>query len=40
MRGVLTNDPESLADLRESVCPQGEEEFKAFLKVLKEEEWL
>ncbi len=40
MRGVLTNDPESLADLRESVCPQGEAEFKAFLKVLKEEGWL
>ena len=40
MRGVLTNDPESLAGLRESVCPQGKAEFKAFLKVLKEEGWL
>ena len=40
MRGVLINDPVSLEHLRESVCPQGEAELKAFLKVLKEEGWL
>lgn len=40
MKGVLINDPESLENLRESVCPQGEAEFKAFLKVLKEDGWL
>jgi hypothetical protein len=40
MRGVLINDPESLGHLRESVCLQGEAEFKAFLKVLKEDGWL
>ena len=40
MRGVLINDPVSLEHLKESVCPQGEAEFKAFLKVLKEEGWL
>ena len=40
MRGVLINDPESLGHLRESVCSQGEAEFKTFLKALKEEGWL
>ena len=40
MRGVLVNDPESLENLRESVCLQGEAELKAFLKELKEEGWL
>lgn len=40
MRGVLINDPESLENLRESVCLQGEAELKAFLKELKEEGWL
>ena len=40
MRGVLINDPVSLEHLRESVCPQGEAELKAFLTKLKEEEWL
>ena len=40
MRGVLVNDPESLENLRESVCLQGEAELKAFLKELKEEGWI
>jgi hypothetical protein len=40
MRGVLINDPESLENLRESVCLQGEAELKTFLKELKEEGWL
>ena len=40
MRGVLINDPESLGHLKESVCSQGEAEFKTFLKALKEEGWL
>ena len=40
MRGVLINNPESLENLRESVCLQGEAELKAFLKELKEEGWL
>ena len=40
MRGILINDPVSLEHLRESVCPQGEAELKAFLTKLKEEEWL
>lgn len=39
MRGVLDNDPESLKSLN-YICPQGIAELKAFLKVLKEEEWL
>ena len=39
MRGVLDNNPESLAEL-EHLCPQGEAELKAFLKVLKEEGWI
>ena len=40
MKGVLTNDPESLENLRESVCLQGEAELKTFLKELKEEGWI
>ena len=40
LRGVLINDPESLGHLKESVCPQGEAEFKMFLKELKQEGWL
>ena len=40
MRGVLINDPVSLEHLKESVCLQGEAEFKTFLKALKEEGWL
>ena len=40
MRGVLINDPESMEHLRETVCLQGEAEFKAFLRVLKEDGWL
>jgi len=39
MRGVLDNNPESLAEL-DNLCPQGIVEFKSFLKVLKEEGWL
>jgi len=39
-RGVLINDPESIKYLRESVCLQGEAEFKAFLKELKQEGWI
>lgn len=41
MRGVLINDPESLEWLKDgSMCLQGEAEFKAFLKELKEEGWI
>jgi hypothetical protein len=40
VKGVLNNNPESLVELRKTVCPQGEAEFKAFLKVLKQEGWL
>jgi hypothetical protein len=40
MKGILIDNPNSLDDLRESVCPQGEAEFKAFLKILKQEGWL
>ena len=40
LRGVLINDPESLGHLKESVCLQGEAEFKTFLKELKQEGWL
>ena len=39
IKGVLDNNPESLSELN-NLCPQGIAEFKAFLKVLKEEEWL
>lgn len=39
-RGVLLNDPESLGYLEESVCLQGEAEFKTFLKELKQEGWI
>lgn len=39
-RGVLINDPESIEHLKDSVCLQGEAEFKAFLKELKQEGWL
>ena len=40
VKGVLNNNPESLEELRKTVCPQGEAEFKAFLKILKQEGWL
>ena len=40
VKGVLNNNPESLAELRNTVCPQGEAEFKAFLKILKQEGWI
>ena len=39
MNGVLDNNPESLSEL-DHICSQGIVEFKAFLKVLKEEGWL
>ena len=40
LRGVLINDPESLGHLKESVCLQGEAEFKTFLKELRKEGWI
>jgi hypothetical protein len=40
MRGVLNDDPDALKELRESVCEQGEKEFKEFLRILQEEGWL
>ena len=40
MRGVLNNSPDALKELRESVCEQGEKEFKEFLRILQEEGWL
>jgi hypothetical protein len=40
MRGVLNNSPDALEDLRDSVCEQGEKEFKEFLRMLQEEGWL
>ena len=40
VKEVLNDNPESLVELRKSVCPQGEAEFKAFLKILKQEGWL
>ena len=40
VKGVLNDNPESLVELRKSVCPQGEAEFKAFLKILKQQGWL
>ena len=39
MKGILDNNPEPLK-LLDNICPQGIAELKAFLKVLKEEEWL
>jgi hypothetical protein len=40
MIAILNNEPEALETLRESVCLQGEVEFKAFLEVLVEKGWL
>jgi hypothetical protein len=40
MIDVLNDEPEALEDLRESVCEQGEREFKEFLKTLVNEGWL
>jgi hypothetical protein len=40
MRSVLKDNPEALEGLRESVCEQGEKEFKEFLRILQEEGWL
>ena len=40
MRSVLKDNPEALDELRESVCEQGEKEFKEFLRMLQEEGWL
>ena len=39
-KGVLENDPESIADLRETVDKNGEIDFKTFLSVLKDKGWL
>ena len=39
-RGVLENDPESIAVLREAVNKNGEIDFKAFLSHLKDKGWL
>ena len=40
MIDVLNDEPEALEELRESVCEQGEKEFKEFLTILQEEGWL
>ena len=40
MKSVLKDNPEALEELRESVCEQGEKEFKEFLRILQEEGWL
>ena len=40
MKGVLSNDPESMTHARESMCDDGVKTFKLFLNKLKEEEWL
>jgi hypothetical protein len=40
MIGVLDNNPESLAHLKESVCPEGEEIVKLLLMKLAEMKWL
>lgn len=40
MRSVLKDNPEALDELRESVCEQGEKEFKEFLRLIQEEGWL
>jgi hypothetical protein len=39
MKGVLDNDPESLKDARESMCPSGVKTFQLFLNKLKEQGW-
>lgn len=39
-KGVLENDPESIASLKESVDTNGEIAFKEFLKLLKNQGWL
>ena len=38
-KGVLDNDPESLKDARESMCPSGVKTFQLFLNKLKERGW-
>jgi hypothetical protein len=40
MYGILDDNFDSLENLRETVCSQGEAELKAFLKVLQKEGWL
>ena len=40
MKSVLKDNPEALEGLRDSVCEQGEKEFKEFLTMLQEEGWL
>lgn len=39
-KGVLENNPDSLNDLRNSVCVNGEAQFKAFLKYLRYQKWI
>jgi hypothetical protein len=40
MKGILKNNPDSLKELKESLNTNGVKDFKAFLKYLKEKEWL
>jgi hypothetical protein len=40
MKGILKNNPDSLKALKESLNSNGIKDFKAFLKYLKEKEWL
>jgi hypothetical protein len=40
MRGVLTNDSESMEDIRKSMCDNGIKTFRLFLNKLKERAWL
>jgi hypothetical protein len=40
MKDILKNNPDSLKALKESLNSNGIKDFKAFLKYLKEKEWL
>ena len=40
MKGVLSNDPESMTDAKESMCDNGIKTFRVFLNKLKEEGWI
>lgn len=39
-KGIIENNPDSLNDLRNSVCVNGEAQFKAFLKYLQQKQWI
>ena len=39
-KGVLVNEPNTIAELREVVDKNGEIDFKAFLLILKDKGWL